>query len=84
MEKVDRAWFRNDFIKFCYQNNYYNAGSDEDFELTLNFIENTIPTDSNIRMVARDIKEHTIRMGTLSVEEIAQHIYAQLVYIPIY
>lgn len=79
MEKTQSAWYMDDLRAFCIRNNFYNAGTNDDYDLILRFVAHSLPTQSNIWLVAQDLKEHT-RNNRLTTREIAERLEAQIVY----
>lgn len=79
MEQIQRVWHMDSLRSFCIRNNLYDAGTVRDYDLILNFVENTVPTEANIWIVAQDIKEHSQGRSSLSTADIAKRLEAQVV-----
>ena len=57
--KANRNWNFERIRTMCIKHNFYNAGTNEDYEKLAKLIGNKVPTYLNIYKVADDIRRHT-------------------------
>ena len=54
-----RNWNSFDMMQFCIRHNLYTGGDVQHYEMMLDFVRNSKPTEDNIRLVATDIVMHS-------------------------
>lgn len=52
-------WFKTDIMAMCVKHDYYNDGSNDDYQSLLRYVDITSPSNDAIYNVAYDIAVHT-------------------------